>query len=95
MTYVPKVYKTDGGDTEVVADGGELTVESGGEINIESGGTITNDGTQATAIADAKIDYATPDLDTEAEIIAALNTTNGKINSIIAALEGVGILAAE
>ena len=87
MAFTTKVYKTDGGDTQVVA--------SGGEIDIESGGTITNDGTQASAIADATVDYDTGDLDAEAEIIAALNATNGKINSIIAALEGVGILAAE
>jgi hypothetical protein len=30
--------------------------------------------------------------DTEAEVIAALNTTNGKINSILAALETYGWL---
>ena len=71
----------------------KLTVESGGEIRINAGGTITDDGTQASAIADAKVDYTTGDLDAEAEIIAAINTTNVKINSIIAALEGVGIIA--
>lgn len=36
-TYQPKVYKKDGGDTLVVA--------SGGEIVVESGGAITNSGT--------------------------------------------------
>lgn len=43
--------------------------------------------------ADAKTDYTTGDLDTEAEIIAAFNATNGKINSIIAKLEALGLLA--
>lgn len=38
-------------------------------------------------IADAKTDYTTGDLDTEAEIISALNATNGKINSMLAVLE--------
>lgn len=48
---------------------------------------------RSTAVTDAKVDYTTGDLDIEAEIIAAFNTTNGKINSLIAALEKAGILA--
>lgn len=43
-------------------------------------------------IADAKTDYTTGDLDTEAEIIAAINATNTKINSILSALEAIGVL---
>ena len=50
-------------------------------------------GVQADNITDAKVTYTTGDLDAEAEIIAAFNTTNGKINSIIAALEAFGISA--
>lgn len=38
-------------------------------------------------IADANVAYTTGNLDTEAEIIAAFNATNGKINDIIAVLE--------
>lgn len=73
--------------------GGALSV-IGGELRIITGGKITpNSGTQASHVADAKVNYTTGDLDAEAEIIAAVNTTNGKINSILAALEGAGILA--
>jgi len=36
-----------------------------------------------SAITPAKVDYATPGLDTEAEVIAAFNATNAKINEII------------
>jgi hypothetical protein len=43
-------------------------------------------------IADAKADYTTGDLDSEAEVIAAVNATNAKINSILAALETSGQL---
>lgn len=39
-TYGPLVYRLRGGDTMVVA--------SGGEIKMESGGSITADGTQAS-----------------------------------------------
>lgn len=49
--------------------------------------------TQASHIADATVNYATPQLDTEAETIVAINATNTKINAILAALENVGILA--
>jgi hypothetical protein len=58
----------------------ELVVASGGEINVESGGKITAAGTQASAIANAT--GATYGTGVEA-----------KINSIIVALEGVGVLA--
>lgn len=44
-------------------------------------------------IADAKTDYGAGDADSGAEVSAALNTTNGKINSILAALELAGIVA--
>ncbi len=48
---------------------------------------------QQAHIADAKVNYTTGDLDTEAELITAFNTTNGKINAILAALEAAGALA--
>lgn len=35
-TYQPKVYRKQGGDEFVVADGGKITVESGGELDLES-----------------------------------------------------------
>lgn len=50
-------------------------------------------GARSGAIADTKVNYAAGDLDTEAEIIAAMNTTNGKINSILACLRGHGLIA--
>lgn len=85
MSYQPKTYRENGGDQIVIA--------SGGSINVESGGAVTAAGTQAAHIANASVAYATPGLDTEAEVIAAFNTTNGKINSILAALRGAGIIA--
>lgn len=46
----------------------------------------------ATHVADAKTDYASPGLDTEAEVIVAVNATNTKLNSVIAACETAGII---
>jgi hypothetical protein len=43
-------------------------------------------------IADLKEDYTTGDLDTEAEIIAAINATNEKFNVILVKLEALHIL---
>ena len=72
--------------------GGAKTV-IGGELSVASGGKISAAGTQASHIADAKINYTTGDLDIESEIITAFNATNTAINAILAALEGAGILA--
>ncbi|HUX02259.1 MAG TPA: hypothetical protein VMY35_14940 [Phycisphaerae bacterium] len=41
-TFVPKVYKTDGGDKLVVANTGEIEVESGGTLDLQAGATITS-----------------------------------------------------
>lgn len=54
----------------------------GGELFVKAGGKITADGTQAANIADVP---------TGVSATAADNAT--AINAIIAALEGVGILA--
>ncbi len=83
MSYNSDNYEKQGG--------AELVI--GGELNIASGGTITAAGTQASTIADLKVDYTTGDLDNEAKTITAFNTTNAAINSIIAALKGAGIIA--
>ncbi len=73
-TYQPKVYRTAGGDTQVIA--------SGGELRVDSGGIITNDGTQAATIAD--VSTAT---------IAWTTGDKAKVNAVLLALEGVGVLA--
>lgn len=72
-----KIQMKDGGDT----------------MNVDTGAKITANGTQAAAIANAKVDYTTGDLDAEAEIIAAINTTNGKLNLALAAMRGAGVIA--
>ncbi|NCC68533.1 MAG: hypothetical protein EOM14_10155 [Clostridia bacterium] len=77
MSYNAKVYMAQGGDELVVA----------------AGGKITEAGTQALTIAALKVNYTTGDLDTEAEIITAINATNTAINAVVAALKGVGIIA--
>jgi hypothetical protein len=84
-TYQPEVYMADGGDELVVA----------------SGGKITNDGTQASNIADMTVTATLTGVDTDTDMTAAqaativtdLTAAATKINAIIAALEGVGVLA--
>lgn len=77
--YNAKVHK-DGADKQVV--------ESGGTIQIESGGKITNAGTQASAITDVTA-ITGGEAPTEAEHNAIIT----KLNSVLAALRGVGIVA--
>lgn len=51
-------------------------------------------GSQQALIADAVVNYTTPGLDTEAEVIVAFNATNTKINSILDILEAHGLMSA-
>lgn len=79
-TYQPAVYKDTNGDRLVVANGGVLKIETGGTI-------VPNSGTQAATIADASAAAgANP---TKAEFDALVT----KFNTLLAALENVGILA--
>jgi hypothetical protein len=79
MSYNAKVRKEQDPDT--------LTVADGGVIDIESGGKITAAGTQAAHIADAAdAAGAAPTAEEYATVVA-------KLNAVLAALEGVGILA--
>lgn len=49
---------------------------------------------QPAHLADLNTSYGAGDLDTEAEIITAFNTTNGRINDILAQLATLGLQAA-
>lgn len=79
MSYNAKVRRLQGGDV--------LEVVTGGEIRL-NGGTLTNAGTQATAIADATA-ITGGESPTEAEHNALIT----KLNSVLAALRGAGIIA--
>jgi len=71
----------------------KVYMTDGGDELVVADGKITNDGTQASAVADATVNYTGTNLTTDNLVAGAINATNTKINSIIAALEGVGILA--
>lgn len=60
----------------------------GNEIAVKAGGKITNDGAQAATIADVAA-LTGGESPTEAEF----NALATKFNAVLAALEGVGILA--
>ena len=78
-TYQPKVYRKQGSDELVVADGGTITVESGGTIEIESGGalTIADGALEAPDIALAQGSVLVGDSDGEASALSAKGS--GKI----------------
>lgn len=79
--------------------GGSKVTPSVAEINILDGVTATAAKINATCnnpqthVADAKVDYEAGDLDTEAEVIEAINATNTILNSILATLEACGLHA--
>jgi hypothetical protein len=79
MGYQTKVYRKQGGDEFVVADGGKITVESGGEIEIESGATLTivDGGLETPDLALAEGNIAVGDSDGEGSALDA--SGDGKI----------------
>lgn len=81
MSYQGKVYRAQGGDRLVVASGGSIQVATGGKI-------LPNSGTQPSHIADATA-ITGGESPTEAEHNALVT----KLNSVLAALRGAGIIA--
>ena len=75
--------------------------QGGAELDIASGGKITDDGTQASNIADLTITADLTGVDTGVDMTAAQAAALGvdlaaiatKLNAVLAALEGVGITA--
>lgn len=80
-----KVHKESGGN--------ELHIESGGILDIKTGGIIKANGTQAATITDASVAHALNSTFSDTEAETALNALGTKINSILAALKGAGIIA--
>lgn len=85
-TYTPLVYRAQGGSSFIVASGGTIKIETGGKV-------VPNSGTQAATIADASTAHALNATFSDTEVEGALNTLGTKLNSVLAALEAVGILA--
>lgn len=85
--YNAKVYMKQGGD----------------ELVVDTGGKITAAGTQASTIANLAITADLTGVDTGTDMTAAQAAALGvdlaaiatKLNAVLAALEGVGILASE
>jgi hypothetical protein len=50
-TYQPKVYKTDGGDKQVIVSGGTLDVESGATVNLAGTNAVTGDTTSGVVVS--------------------------------------------
>jgi len=85
MAYSCKVHKESGGN--------ELHIESGGVLDIKTGAVIKANGTQASVISNASVAHNLNSTFSDTEAEAALDALGGKINSIIAALKGAGIVA--
>ena len=94
MSYNGAVYRDQGGD--------KLTVASGGAIDVQTGGKITANGTQASAIPSLTDSTGGTANDTLTDVGAAFSqaTLNNnfadvaaKLNAILAALRGAGIIA--
>ncbi len=75
-------------------DSGDLLL-IGGEVRVLTGGSITpNSGTQASHITNASVSHSLNATFSDTEVEGALDALGGKINAIIAAIQGAGIVAA-
>lgn len=81
-------------NTSNYAEQGGSVFVIGGELKIASGGKITAAGTQAAHITDASVAHNLNSTFSDTEAETALNALGTKINAILDALEGAGILAA-
>jgi len=88
MSYQPKTYRKQGGNV--------LVIESGGEIEVKTGGKVTAAGTQAAAIVsltDSTTGTAGNTVDdTTTSVKDDIASLAAKINGILAALRGVGVI---
>jgi hypothetical protein len=89
-TYVPQVYRKDGGNELVVASGGVVTVESGGAIAIESGGTITSNGVDLMAELDALNGLDATELGYLNGVVAGTTTASKAL--VVSATKGLDFL---
>lgn len=106
MTYQPKVYMEQGGDAQVVATGGKIKVA--GQITPSSGTqasaltaqlttiTFTEPGTPDYAIADVinSNAYGFASGDEARSVLKVIANLQARLAQVEAALEGVGIVAA-
>lgn len=82
MSYMPKTYRKDGGDTMVVASGGKIEVESGGAIifpNPSGGGDYYVDNNAGVDATGDGLSWATA-WKTLATAITAVNARTGSSN---------------
>lgn len=95
---IKSIYLADIGDLLVKSDGCWLA-ESPSDA-IAAAKTVGFFGADPVAQqdypgADLKTDYAAGDLDSEAEVILAINATNSMLNSLRSALINLGLVASE
>ncbi len=86
MGYNAKVYRKQGGDEVVVADGGKITVEAGGTIEAGEASIIPVE--MQAAIADLDLTVSDPPTQAQVQDIA------DKVDAILAALRLAEVIEA-
>ncbi len=80
MSYEPKTYRKDGGNEQVIADGGKFTVESGGEAAVESGGSLDIESGGTLKIAGVQVTASAAQLNSVSSAITVANKTGGDLD---------------
>ena len=107
MSYQPKTYREQGGDTFVVASGGAIDIKTGGVIktNGTQGAALTAQATSITHIAPDTPDFAIQDLtnssgfgfatkDEGNTVLSVILNLQTRLAEVEARLEAAGFVAA-
>lgn len=106
-TYVPKIYKKQGGEELVVANGGAINIETGGKFKVNGSqpAALTAQSTSITHTAPVTPDFTIQDLintsaygfatkDEGNTVLAVILNLQTRLAEVEARLEAVGIVAA-
>jgi len=91
-SYQPKVYKTNGGDMLVVANGGTIKLEAGSLIVPASGAQAALVAAITAVAATQTASYVQADAQSVVDLAMA---NKAAINAILIALTNLGIIASE
>lgn len=107
MSYQPKVYHEQGGDTLVVASGGVIDIKTGGKFftNGAQGAALTAQDTTITHTAPGTADYAIQALtstspfgfvtaDEGHTVLKVIANLQARVAELEARLEAIGLVAA-
>lgn len=92
MSYEPKTYRKDGGDTFVIASGGKLMVESGGSIVVDGDTYVVTEPDDVSLEVDevsGELQIKSQDAIADLELTASVEYVGSELTAVAAKLDAV------